>query len=226
MSAEHVSSKNPTPRTTVRRIPSRGVYDSASINAILDQALVCHVGFVDDGQPHVIPMLHARVGDRLYIHGSVASRAFHELARGVPACVTVTLLDGLVLARSAFHSSLNYRSVVIFGVGEEVRDREEKLRVLTSLVEHIVPGRWDDARQPTEQELNATAVVGFPLDECSAKVRTGPPKDDEDDYALSVWAGVIPLSLTAGVPLPDPALPPGIVLPDYVRDFRRASPGT
>ncbi len=225
MTAENNPPGNPTPRIKVRRIPSRGAYDAATIHAILDEALVCHVGFVDSGQPYVIPMLHARDGDRLYIHGSVASRAFRVLGQGAPACVTVTLLDGLVLARSVFHHSLNYRSVVILGSGYEVRDREEKLRVLESLVEQVVRGRWSDARQPTENELNATSVIGFPLDECSAKVRAGPPKDDDEDYALSVWAGVIPLSLTAGAARPDPALQPGIVFPDYLRDYRRGSPG-
>jgi len=221
VSSEGSEFRSPTDRTRVRRLPSRGVYDRAAINAILDEALVCHVGFVDDGQPFVVPMLHARVGDRLYIHGSVASRAFRRLAEGVPACVTVTLLDGLVLARSVFHHSLNYRSVMVFGAGEEVVDREEKLRILTALVEHVVPGRWHDARPPTEKELNATAVVGFALDECSAKVRTGPPKDDEEDYTLPVWAGVIPYALQAGTPQPDPDLSPGIALPQYLCDCRR-----
>ncbi len=210
-----------THRSTVHRIPARGVYDRAAIGAILDEALVCHVGFVDDGQPFVIPMLHVRIDDRLYMHGSVASRAFRRLAEGVPACVTVTLLDGLVMARSAFHHSLNYRSVVILGSATEVSDSAEKTRVLGRLVEHVARGRWDDARQPTEKELNATAVVGFSLDECSAKVRTGPPKDDEEDYDLPVWAGVIPLVLQAGAPQPDPRLTPGLELPDYLRDYCR-----
>ncbi len=213
----------PTPRSTVRRIPARGVYDRSVINAILDEALVCHVGFVDNGHPVVIPMLHARVGDRLYIHGSNASRAFGILSEGVPACVTVTLLDGLVLARSAFHHSANYRSVVILAKGDPVRDRDEKNRILLGLVEHVVPGRWYDSRQPTEKELNATAVVGFPLDESSAKLRTGPPKDDAEDYSLPVWAGLLPLALTPGRPQPDPALTPGIPLPDYIRNYQRSS---
>ncbi len=212
---------DPTPRSTVRRIPARGVYDRTVINGILDEALVCHVGFVDEGQPVVIPMLHARVGDRLYIHGSNASRAFDVVSSGVPACVTVTLLDGLVLARSAFHHSANYRSVVILAKGEAVRDRDEKNRILWGLVEHVVPGRWYDARQPTEKELNATAVVGFPLDESSAKIRTGPPKDDAEDYSLPVWAGLLPLTLTPGAPQPDPVLTAGILLPDYIRNYQR-----
>ena len=212
---------NPTPRSTVRRIPARGVYDRTVINAILDEALVCHVGFVDDGQPVVIPMLHTRVGDRLYIHGSNASRAFHVLSKGVPACVTVTLLDGLVLARSAFHHSLNYRSVVVLAKGEPVCNRDEKNRILLALVEHVVPGRWYDSRQPTEKELNATAVLGFPLDESSAKIRTGPPKDEDEDYSLPVWAGVIPLTLASGQPQPDPALTQGISVPDYLRNYCR-----
>jgi nitroimidazol reductase NimA-like FMN-containing flavoprotein (pyridoxamine 5'-phosphate oxidase superfamily) len=212
---------DPTPRSTVRRIPARGVYDRTVINAILDEALVCHVGFVDDGQPVVIPMLHARVDDRLYIHGSNASRAFRLLSEGVPACVTVTLLDGLVLARSAFHHSANYRSVVVLAKGDLVRDRDEKNRILLGLVEHVVPGRWYDSRRPTEKELNATAVVGFPLDESSAKIRTGPPKDDDEDYSLPVWAGLLPFALTPGQPQPDPALPPHIPLPDYIRNYQR-----
>ena len=213
----------PTPRTTVRRIPDRGVYDRSVINAILDEALVCHVGFVDDGQPLVIPMLHARVTDRLYIHGSNASRAIKVLSEGVPACVTVTLLDGVVLARSAFHHSLNYRSVVVFARGEPVRERDEKNRILTELVERVVPGRWYDSRQPTEKELNATALVGFPLDESSAKIRSGPPKDDLEDYSLPYWAGVLPLSLTAGPLQPDPKLPPTIPVPEYLRNYDRSN---
>lgn len=211
----------PTPRSTVRRIPARGVYDRAVIQSILDEALVCHVGFVDDGQPLVIPMLHARVDDRLYIHGSNASRAFKVLSEGVPACVTVTLLDGLVLARSAFHHSLNYRSVVVLAKGTPVADREQKNQILWRLVEQVVPGRWYDSRQPTEKELNATAVVGFPLDESSAKIRTGPPKDDEEDYALPYWAGVLPLAIRAGDPQPDPRLSNGINLPDSLKSYSR-----
>lgn len=211
----------PTPRSTVRRIPTRGVYNHSVIHAILDEALVCHVGFVDDGWPIVIPMLHARVEDRLYIHGSLASRAFKLLSDGLPACIMVTLMDGLVLARSAFHHSANYRSVVVLGRGVPVRDRDEKHRIMGKFVEQVIPGRWDDSRQPTEKELNAMAVVGFDLDESSAKIRTGPPKDEDDDYALPVWAGVIPLQLTAGPPQPDPALRPQIPLPDYLQNYRR-----
>jgi len=212
----------PTPRSTVRRIPDRGVYDRSVIHAVLDEGLVCHVGFVDDGQPLVIPMLHVRVDDRLYIHGSNASRAFKVLSEGVPACVTVTLLDGLVLARSAFHHSLNYRSVVVLAKGEPVRNRDEKNRMLTHLVERVVPGRWYDSRQPTEKELNATAMVGFPLDESSAKIRSGPPKDEAEDYSLPYWAGLLPLALTAGQPHPDPKLPPHIPVPEYLRDYDRS----
>lgn len=223
MSAERDESSGATGRTRIRRLPARGVYDRAAINAILDEALVCHVGFVDEDQPFVIPMLHARIDDRLYIHGSVASRAFRRLAEGVPACVTVTLLDGLVLARSVFHHSLNYRSVIVLSAGEEVHDRVEKNHILMRLVEHVVAGRWEDARQPTEKELSATAVIGFSLNECSAKVRFGPPKDDEEDYALPVWAGVMPLSLAAGTAQPDQALTPGIVLPEYIRNYQRPS---
>ena len=211
-----------TPRTTVRRIARRGVYDRRVINAVLDEALVCHVGIVDDGQPFVIPMLHARVDDRLYIHGSPASRLFRRLSEGVPACVTVTLLDGLVLARSTLHHSVNYRSVVVLGVGEEVRERAAKVKALLAIVEHVVPGRWKDCRPPSEGELDAT-VLALPLDEASAKVRTGPPEDNESDYSLPVGAGVIPLALTPGEPQADPRLADGIAVPQYVTEYGRRS---
>jgi nitroimidazol reductase NimA-like FMN-containing flavoprotein (pyridoxamine 5'-phosphate oxidase superfamily) len=210
-----------TPRTAVRHLPQRGVYDRALINAILDEALVCHVGIVEDGQPFVMPMLHARVDDRIYIHGSRASRLFRCLCDGGLACVTVTLLDGLVLARSALHHSVNYRSVVVIGVGEEVREREDKLRVLEAVVEQVVEGRWGDVRHPTEGEIDATAIVGFKLDQCSAKVRTGPPVDAEADYGLPVWAGVVPLAFAPGDPEPDPRLADGIPVPGYVTKYER-----
>jgi nitroimidazol reductase NimA-like FMN-containing flavoprotein (pyridoxamine 5'-phosphate oxidase superfamily) len=191
----------------VRRLPSRGVYDRETIYAILDEALICHVGFAIPGennvQPFVIPTIHWRDGDTLYFHGSAASRMLRTLRGGVDACVTVTLLDGLVMARSAFHHSMNYRSVVVFGNAREVAEREEKLRALERLVEHIAPGRSAEVRGPSESELRQTLVLALPLHEASAKVRTGPPIDDVDDYKLPVWAGVVPLTLVKGEPIED-----------------------
>lgn len=196
-----------TPRTTVRRLAARGVYDREAIYAILDEALICHVGFAvpsENGvQPVVIPTIHTRVGDTLYFHGSAASRMLRSLKNGLDACVTVTLLDGLVLARSAFHHSMNYRSVVVMGKGREVSDPEEKKRALDALVDHVVPGRNAVVRAPNELELRQTLVIALPLAEASAKVRTGPPVDDEEDYKLDVWAGVVPLRLVKGEPVPD-----------------------
>jgi nitroimidazol reductase NimA-like FMN-containing flavoprotein (pyridoxamine 5'-phosphate oxidase superfamily) len=182
---------------------------------------VCHVGFVHEGQPFVIPSVYARVGDRLLVHGSAASRMIKALAAGAPACVTVTLLDGLVLARSSFHHSVNYRSVVVLGVAAEITDPAEKRRALDAIVEHVAPGRTASARGPSETEMRATRVVALRLDESSAKVRTGPPKDDEEDYALPVWAGELPLRLVAGEPVADPRLPPRTPVPDHVRRWRR-----
>jgi nitroimidazol reductase NimA-like FMN-containing flavoprotein (pyridoxamine 5'-phosphate oxidase superfamily) len=208
-----------TERSTVRRLPARAAYDRSIIHAILDEGLVCHVGFVADGRPFVIPTIHVRVGERLYMHGSPASRMLKALAGGVEVCVTVTLVDGLVLARSAFHHSMNYRSAVLFGVARVVDDPEEKNRVLQALAEHLVPGRWRDIRTPTPGELKATSVLALPIDEASAKVRTGPPVDDEDDYALPIWAGVVPLAMTAGPPLPCPRLLPGVELPPYASSY-------
>jgi hypothetical protein len=194
-------------RTTVKRLAKRGAYDRETIHAILDEAYICHVGFSvpqENGvQPFVIPTIHARVGDTLYFHGSAASRMLRTLRDGIDACVTVTLLDGLVLARSAFHHSMNYRSVVVLGKGREVVDREEKIRALDAIVEHVVLGRTALVRPPNEAELRQTMVIAMPLTEASAKVRTGPPVDDEEDYALDVWAGVIPLRLEKGEPIRD-----------------------
>ncbi len=211
----------PSPRTTLVRRPNRGVYDRALINAILDEAMICHVGFATDGQPFVLPTIHARIDERLYLHGAVASRMVRMLATGIPVCVTATLLDGLVLARSAFHHSMNYRSVVVLGVATLVREEAEKRRALDALVEHVVPGRSASVRGPSVQELKATAVVCVPVDEASAKVRTGPPVDDEDDYALSCWAGVIPLRVQALEAEPDPLLGPGIAVPEHVLAYKR-----
>jgi nitroimidazol reductase NimA-like FMN-containing flavoprotein (pyridoxamine 5'-phosphate oxidase superfamily) len=207
-----------TDRTRIRRLPERGNYDRATIEAVLDEALICHVGFVVEGRPVVIPTIHARIGDHLYFHGSPAAGMLRTLRGGLDACVTVTLLDGLVLARSAFHHSMNYRSVVVFGKAEEVVDRQEKVRVLDKLVEHVCRGRSADARRPNEKELKQTLVLRIPIAEASAKIRTGPPKDDEEDYALPVWAGVLPLALTPSAPVADNEEP----VPDYVMKYRRA----
>ncbi|HEY0372982.1 MAG TPA: pyridoxamine 5'-phosphate oxidase family protein [Thermoanaerobaculia bacterium] len=191
-----------TDRTKVRRLAKRGHYDRATIHAILDEALICHVGFVVEGAPVVIPTIHWRQGDELYFHGSAASRMLRSLKEGVDACVTVTLLDGLVLARSAFHHSMNYRSVVVFG-NARVVEGDEKLRALDALMEHITPERASEVRSPNEIELKQTLVLALPLEEASAKIRTGGPVDDDEDYALPVWAGVVPMTLTRGEPIAD-----------------------
>ena len=200
----------PTERTTLKRLPQRGSHDRTSVEAILDEALACHVGFVVDGQPFVIPTIHGRIGDRVYVHGSAASRMLKTLAGEVPVCVTVSLIDGLVLARSAFHHSMNYRSAVVLGTARSVTDPTEKWDALHAIVEHVAPGRWGEVREPNEKELKATLVLRLSLSEASAKIRTGPPIDDEEDYALPCWAGVVPLRLAALDPIPEPRLPPGI----------------
>jgi nitroimidazol reductase NimA-like FMN-containing flavoprotein (pyridoxamine 5'-phosphate oxidase superfamily) len=207
----------PTARTQVKRLPKRGVYDRASVYAILDEGLICHIGFTADSQTYVIPTGYVRAGERIYIHGSPASRMLGALKTGIDICFTVTLLDGLVLARSAFHHSMNYRSVVVLGRAHLVTDPAEKQSALQAFVEHVVPGRWQEARQPTEKELQATYVLALPLDQASAKVRMGPPIDDEEDYALPVWAGVVPLRVGTGEPVPDPRLIPGVPLFDTSR---------
>jgi nitroimidazol reductase NimA-like FMN-containing flavoprotein (pyridoxamine 5'-phosphate oxidase superfamily) len=194
---------NPTPRTRVVREPQRAMYDRNVVNQILDEAFLCHVGFVADGQPFVIPTSYGRDGDVLYIHGSAASRMLRNLDKGLPVCITVTLLDGLVLARSVFNHSMNYRSVVILGTATLVGDPAEKLAALRVLTEHILPQRWDDSRLPNEKELKATSVLKIPIEEFSAKVRVGPPVDDEEDYSFPTWAGVIPLETKSGEPIPD-----------------------
>jgi nitroimidazol reductase NimA-like FMN-containing flavoprotein (pyridoxamine 5'-phosphate oxidase superfamily) len=186
------------------------VYDRGAIDQILDEAMTAHLGFLHQGQPFVIPTLHARVGDTVYFHGSAASRAIRTLSSGIPACLTVTLIDGLVLARSAFHSSINYRSVVVLGTATPVEGPDERLVALEAFVERLIPGRWGEVRPPTRQELKATRVLAMTLDETSAKVRTGPPEDDRDDLGLPVWAGVIPLHISAGAPIPDAATPPRV----------------
>lgn len=215
----------PTPRSRVRRIPGRGSHDPEVIRRILDEGLVAHVGFVDGGAPFVVPMGYARDGDRILLHGSAASRALRLLGAGVEACVAVTLLDGLVLARSAFHHSMNYRSVVALGRAKAVEEEAEKRRCLDVLLDRLVPGRGPDARPPDARELRATAVAAFPLDEAAAKARRGPPADDEEDLALPVWAGVVPVGSAYGVPEPAPDLAAGIPTPGYALRYRRPSDG-
>jgi nitroimidazol reductase NimA-like FMN-containing flavoprotein (pyridoxamine 5'-phosphate oxidase superfamily) len=207
-----------TERTKLRRLPERGRFDRETVYSILDAAFVCHVGFVHEGRPVVIPTSFGRDGDRIYIHGSAASRMQRGAAKGIDLCVTVTLVDGLVLARSGFHSSINYRSVVIFGKATPVTDPAEKARALAIFSEHLLPGRWAEIREPSELELKGTSVLSIELNEVSAKVRTGPPKDDEEDYALPVWAGVVPIETRFGTPVPDEKLREGIGVPEYVKD--------
>jgi len=205
----------------VVREADRAVYDRDAAYRILDEAFLCHVGFVVDGQPFVIPTSYGRKDDSLYIHGSAASRMLRNLKDAVPVCITVTLLDGLVFARSIFNHSMNYRSVVILGKATLVDNPEEKIEALHALSEHILPGRWDDSRQPNERELKATSILRVPIEEFSAKVRMGPPIDDESDYAFPTWAGVVPLEMTAGAPIDDPMLDPGRVVPAYARHYLR-----
>lgn len=211
----------PTSRTTLKRLPQRGAYDQDVVYRILDEGLVCHVGFVADGQPFVIPTSYGRIGNTLYIHGSAASRMLRSLAGGIPVCVTVTLLDGLVLARSAFHHSINYRSLVILGTATLIEDLQEKKAALQAFTEHVIPHRWSEIRGPSDQELKATAVLALPLIEVSAKIRTGPPQDDEDDYEIPVWAGELPLQIAVLAPVDDPDLSPGIFPPPYVLNYSR-----
>jgi uncharacterized protein len=214
----------PTARTRVVREADRAVYDRDAVYRILDEGFLCHVGFVVDGQPFVIPTSYGRKDASLYIHGSAASRMLRQTQKeGVPVCITVTLLDGLVLARSVFNHSMNYRSVVVLGKATLVDDPSEKLAALRVLSEHILPGRWDDSRGPNARELKATSVLRVPIEEFSAKVRVGPPIDDKEDYAFPTWAGVVPLSLQAGLPVPDKSLSPDQGLPRYVSTYSRTS---
>jgi nitroimidazol reductase NimA-like FMN-containing flavoprotein (pyridoxamine 5'-phosphate oxidase superfamily) len=210
-----------TDRTKVNRLPQRGNYEQETIYKILDEGMICHVGFVVNEQPFVIPTGYARYGDKLLIHGSAISRMLKSLREGIRVCVTVTLLDGLVLARSAFHHSMNYRAVVIFGTADVIANADEKMAALTAFTEHIVPGRWDDVRIPTANELLATMVLTIDLTEASAKIRTGPPKDDPEDYSLPVWAGVLPLNQAFGEPIADEALSAGIPAPSYLIGYKR-----
>jgi nitroimidazol reductase NimA-like FMN-containing flavoprotein (pyridoxamine 5'-phosphate oxidase superfamily) len=216
-----MSQFTPTDRTQVKRLPKRGNYDRETVYSILDTAFVCHVGFSVDGQPFVIPTNYGRSGDTLYLHGSAASRMLNTLSGGVPVCVTVTHVDGLVLARSAFHHSVNYRSVVILGKAQLVEDPAEKMEALRIFTEHVMKGRWNDVRIPTQQELKATTVLSVPLEEVSAKVRTGGPIDDEPDYALPVWAGVLPLETVAKTPLPDAQRKNDPPIPEYLKNYKR-----
>ena len=211
----------PTPRTRLVREADRAVYDREAAYRILDEGFLCHVGFVADGQPFVIPTSYGRKEASLYIHGSAASRMLRQMKNGVPVCITVTLLDGLVLARSIFNHSLNYRSVVILGKATLVDDPEEKLEALRLLSEHILPGRWADSRQPNERELKATSVLRVPIEEFSAKVREGPAIDDEEDYSFPTWAGVVPLEMKAGAPINDARLDVGREVPEYARNYSR-----
>lgn len=210
-----------TDKNRVRRVPNRGAYDKATLYAIVDAALLCHVGLVQDGEPVVIPTLHARRGDEILLHGATTSRLIQAAAAGQPLCLTMTLVDGLVLARSVFHHSVNYRSAVLFGRGRLVPEAA-KLDALAYFTEKLLPGRWDDVRAPNAAEAKATAVVAVTIESASAKVRSGPPKDDEEDYALPVWAGVLPIRQAFGDPVADPQLPEGIEAPAYLREYMNA----
>jgi uncharacterized protein len=210
----------PTPRTTVRRLKKRAVYDKATVHAILDEGFVCHVGFVADAQPYVIPTIYARHEETLYFHGAVASRTLKTVATGVDVCLTVTLMDGLVLARSAFHHSMNYRSVVVLGNARLVQAPEERMLALQVITDHAVPGRWDEVRGPNELELKQTSVLALSLQEVSAKVRSGPPVDDDEDYSLPIWAGVLPFETRLTKPVNDGRVLPGVAEPDLTR-FKR-----
>ncbi|HEV2801358.1 MAG TPA: pyridoxamine 5'-phosphate oxidase family protein [Pyrinomonadaceae bacterium] len=220
-----MESFTPTKRTTLKRLPKRGEYGREEVYRILDEGFVCHVGFVVEGQPFIIPTGYGRSGDTLYIHGAQASRMLKTLRDGVEVCLTVTLVDGMVMARSAFHHSMNYRSVVVFGRAALVEDEAEKWAALRALTEHLAPGRWAEVRQPTEGEMRATLVLALPLAEASAKIRTGPPVDDEEDYELPVWAGVVPLRMVAGEAVADPRLSAGIEPPPHVRNYARGTSG-
>lgn len=208
-----------TTRTQVKRVPKRGHYDQDTVYSILDAGLICHVGFAVEGQPFVIPTAYGRLDNQLFIHGSPASRMLKSLQQGIEVCVTVTILDGLVLARSAMHHSMNYRSVVLFGTAALVSEREKKIKALYAFTEHVMQGRWAETREPNENELTATTVLALPIEEASAKIRTGPPVDDAADYELPHWAGVIPLSVKAGEPIVDPRLAEGIGVPDHVERY-------
>lgn len=204
-------------RSKLNRHPERGSFDKETIYKIIDEVLYCHVSFLQDDKPFVIPTIHARMDDSIILHGAKASRMLKHISAGNEVCIAITLMDGLVLARSVFHHSMNYRSVVIFGKGEVVMEKEAKLNALHAITDHILPGRWEDARQPNEKELNSTTVVSIKIEEASAKIRTGPPKDDDEDYNLPVWAGVIPFIPMLSEPVRDPDQNENILLPDYIK---------
>jgi len=210
-----------TDRNRIKRLPKRGHYDRETVHRILDEALICHVAFVEKGQPYVIPINFARVEDRIVLHGAKASRLLKHVEAGHPICVEATIVDGLVLARSVFHHSMNYRSVVVFGKGHLIENQQEKLAALQAVTEHIIPGRWQEARLPNRKELNATSVVLINIDEASAKVRVGPPIDEQEDYSLPVWAGILPLQETPLIPIRDELQPEEVLLPDYVSQYSR-----
>ena len=210
-----------TSRSEVKRLAKRAVYDRDTVHQIIDEALMCHVGFGQDQQPLVIPALHARLGETLLLHGAKGGRLLKHVQEGNPVCAAFTLLDGIVLARSAFHHSVNYRSVVLFGRGKAVEGDEEKLRALEAITEHVAKGRWQKVRRPNRKELAATAVVAIEIETASAKVRSGPPIDDEEDYQLPIWAGVLPLALGPESPISDPRLPPSLGVPDHIADYGR-----
>ncbi len=212
-----------TTRNKVKRLPERGYYDSSVIYPIIDEALLCHVGFVQDNQPCVIPTLHARQGDRVLLHGAKGSRLLRHVGSGGEVCITITLVDGIVLARSVFHHSINYRSVVIFGKGELIEGEEARLEAMEKFTERLIPGRWQDARPPNPVELKQTTIVAVTIESASAKIRTGPPRDDEEDIGLPVWAGILPLSQISGAPIADPDLKAGIEIPDYIYNYPRKS---
>lgn len=213
-----------TKRNQVRRLPKRAEYRSDVIYKIVDEALICHVGFAQDGQPFVIPTIHTRLGDTIYLHGATHSRMLKHIQEGNPLCIEFTLLDGIVFARSVFHSSMNYRSAVLFGTGRLVDSDEEKLRALEAIIKHVAPGRWEQARKPNQKELASTTVVAIQIESASAKIRTGLPVDDEEDYQLPVWAGVLPLQLQALEPVADPRLPEGIPVPEYILQANQTRP--
>ncbi len=206
----------------LKRYPSRGEYDKETVFAIVDEALICHVGFVVDNQPYVIPTIHARLGEKLILHGAIANRMLNHIAAGNPLCVSVTLVDGLVLARSVFHSSMNYRSAVLFGHGQLIENDEEKLEAFEALTEHVARGRWNDARKPSQKEMDSTKVIAMEIETASAKIRTGPPGDEEEDYALPIWAGVVPIHMRALPPVNDPKLAENIPTPAYAQKYFRS----
>lgn len=217
----------PTPRTRIRRLPELSAYDRATVDAILDEAVYCHLAWVgEDGDPRIVPTIHTRIGDTLYVHGSNASSTLRAIKQGLPVVIAVTLVDGIRFARSMFEHSMNYRTVIVYGRATEVTDRDELSRLFDAITDQVAPGRSKDARRPTDEELRQTTFVAIPLDECSAKVSTGQAEEPEADHALDVWAGILPLRLAAGEPVPDPLLRPGIPTPDYVASWRRPGAAT